>query len=226
MIEEPRSESELECERFLREKGLPVSELMLSDYEKWNLGIRPDYDSYTTQFAVRHEFIRTFGFAVLTGKAIEAMRPHAPLLELGAGSGYWSYELRKHGIDVIPTDDHSGEYGHFREGAKQRRWEGHFLEPEKLDALDAVRKYPNRNLLVVWPDYKEPWAADALSIFTGKTVIYMGEGEGGCTADDWFHELLETIYSDQEYVRMPHFWGLHDDHLTIARKPQQLTWKG
>jgi hypothetical protein len=209
-----------ECIYFITTQGLDVKKLywVYPDPEKW-----PRFDQTLREFEVREEFIKRYGFAILTREAIEAIRPYGPLLEIGAGSGYWAYELTNYGIDVIATDNLTENFGWFREGktTKQERWKKHYIEIEKLEAVDAVRKYPNRNLLIVWPSYGGSWAADALEVFTGQVVVYMGEWGDAC-AEDRFFDLLDQRFSDQVWIRMPHFWGLHDRYLKICRQPKQL----
>ena len=45
-------------------------------------------------------------FAIPTEAALEAIAEHAPLIECGAGTGYWSALLQQRGIDVIAYDSH------------------------------------------------------------------------------------------------------------------------
>jgi hypothetical protein len=227
---------ETECIRFLESEGLIISEMLLSYWERWKL--RPkrifpasyenwdwEADPMIRNYRTREKFINRYGFAVLYRAAIEAMRPYAPLLEIGAGSGYWTYELRKYGVDCIATDTMDGQYGFFEENGEvtSRRWTHHYTHIEILNSVEAVRKYPNRNILTVWPDYGAPWAADALDIFTGQVVIYMGEGHGNATADDRFHELLDERFGDQGAIPMPHFEYSYDRQLLICKKPKQIT---
>jgi hypothetical protein len=228
---------EPECIAFLKTLGLDPSIMFLSSYERWRVRGRVNWKDQTSihehvesimeEYTARDKFIQRYGFAVLWSEAIEAMRPHAPLLEIGAGSGYWTYELQRHGIDCIATDTMEGEYGFFtREGEdlSLRRWKKQYVEIEKLNSVEAVRKYPNRNLLSVWPDYNKSWAADALDIFTGQVVIYMGEGYGNATADDRFHELLDLRFRDQDRIPMPHFEHSYDRELMICKQPKALPW--
>lgn len=193
----------------MREHGVEPS-LMIDSWHHWP-------EDFTKDVRVRGEFIQTFGFAILTKKAIEAMSPHAPLLELGAGSGYWSYELRRHGVDVIATDPATEEFGHFEQDPK--RWTKHWTDVEKLDAVEAIARYPGFNLLIVWPSLSDPWAANALEAFSGDTVIYVGEGKGGCTADDDFHEILDVRFPNQETIDIPVFFGIHDSLIVAKRNP-------
>jgi hypothetical protein len=206
-----------ECIYYLTTQGLDVKNL----YEPDRLLERIEH--HLREFELRESFIKRYGFAILTREAIEAIRPYAPLLEIGAGSGYWAYELRNYGIDVIATDSQHEAFGWFRsENVKQGRWDKTYVEIEQLTSVEAVRKYPNRNLLVVWPSYRESWAADALGLFTGQVVVYMGEWGSAC-AEDRFFDLLDQGFSDRISVRMPHFWGLYDRYLKICKQPKQLT---
>jgi hypothetical protein len=228
---------EPECIQFLITLGEDPWSMFLSSYERWKLKERVDWTdpksaaahmgSLADEFLIRDKFINRYGFAILWSVAIEAMRPYAPLLEIGAGSGYWTYELKKHGIDCIATDTMDGQYGFFSrqtgEEDKLNRWQKQYIEIEKLNSVEAVRKYPKRNLLTVWPDYNSSWAADALDIFTGQVVIYMGEGPGNATADDRFHELLDQRFGNQEFIPMPHFEYSYDRLLLICKQPKQLT---
>lgn len=161
-------------------------------------------DNFAHEYKVRSEFIARFGFAILTSETIDALRPYNPLVEVGCGSGYWAHELRTHGLDVVATDPGTGRYSGVPKGWKA------WTEIERLTAVEAVRRYPDRTLLVVWPDYGVEWAAEALASYAGRFVLYVGEGAGGATADDRFHELLEQHFEEHLVVPLPVFDGLHD----------------
>jgi hypothetical protein len=228
---ESAKEDDLLCQQFLRQRGYTISELKIeyhlrhrhySRQDQWGLGFHMEDTMRET--SCREAFIDQFGFAILSYGAIEAIRPYAPILEIGAGSGYWAYELQRAGVDVIATDP--GRWysrGNKKpDGTQPKAWQETYTNVEKLTGLQAIRKYPGRTLLFVWPPYQARWPAGLLQTFTGNTVIYMGEGMGNACANDRFHEILDEQFSDQQYVRMPHFWGCYDRSLVIARKPKLL----
>lgn len=164
------------------------------------------------QLMLRQQFIAKFGFAVLAGHTIELLRPFAPLVEVGSGSGYWAYELRKAGVDIVATDPGKGEYDvvSFRDDKMKRvEWQL-WIKIERLTGVEAVQKYPERTLLIVWPDEDDPWAAETLAAYRGDAVIYVGEGSGGRTGDDRFHELLERDFEQTENRHIPHFYAIYD----------------
>lgn len=192
-----------EAEQFLAERGLDVARMdgyarMATD---WNL------DSHRHQWIVRDEHISRFGFAVLTADAIKAITPYGPLLEIGCGCGYWSFELRRAGIDVIATDPGLGRYRFLGQAG---HWERLWVDDiERVSGEDAVKKYPQRNLLIIWPDYGDSWPVECLRAFAGKTVLYGGEWMG-CTADEEFHSHLEAHFTRKETISLPQFDGIHD----------------
>ena len=163
------------------------------------------------EFLVRDEFIRRFGFAVLTPEAVEAIRPHNPILEVGAGSGYWAWELQQAGVDVVATDPGTGRYRCVG-GDGWSSW----TSIKKITALRAIRRHPTRTLLTVWPDLAD-WPVKALRAYRGKRVIYVGEFNGA-TADQAFHDLLERDFEEERIVTLPVFYGLHDRLMIYRRR--------
>src|SRR5687767_5522442 len=54
---------------------------------------------------VRKAFCRVWGFSIPCREAVEALRAlERPLVEIGAGSGYWTALLRAAGLDMVATD--------------------------------------------------------------------------------------------------------------------------
>jgi hypothetical protein len=191
-----------EGEIFLKQSGVTPKRWGYTDFPQPHESMRNYY--------VRDDFIAKFSFAIPTKKALEVVGKYAPILEVGAGSGYWAYELRKLGVDVIATEPKPGEY----KAMGRHIWDKQWTEVETLAAKEAVVKYPDRNLLVVWPSLGDPWAYECLRRFKAKFVLYIGEGHGGCTADDRFHIYLKKKFTEVDSVSIPQFWGIHD-HLEI-----------
>ena len=65
------------------------------------------------------------------------------------------------------------------------------------------KKFPEKEVLIsIWPLYLDPMLTDAIKIFTGDKLIYIGEEKGGCTADDEFFEILENNWTLEEVVNI------------------------
>ena len=53
---------------------------------------------------LRAALIREYAFAVPGEEALTCIARHAPIVEIGAGSGYWARCLRERGVDVVVAD--------------------------------------------------------------------------------------------------------------------------
>jgi hypothetical protein len=202
-----------EAEKFLIKRGINIAEM---DGHQWFRQTTAERMASVAvdEFAVRDEYIETFSFAVPTESILQEICKYSPLLEIGAGSGYWAYELAKRGADIVATDTKKGRYSPL-----QGHWSKKYTSVETLHAVKAVRKYPNRTLLSIWPDYDKPWSGEALKEFKGEVVIYIGESSGGCTGDNLFHRILEKDYKELESMMIPQFGGAHD-YLNIYQRKE------
>lgn len=154
-----------------------------------------------SDYRLRSHFRRVFAYAIPSPWALEAIAGLGTIVEIGAGSGYWASLLARHGATVHAFDNASW--------GLPPRW-----YPVQRGGAVAAGRVDADALLLCWPPYDNRMAANALRAFQGPIVAYIGEGEGGCTADDAFHATLERSWSLRREVSTPQFYGLHD-HLFI-----------
>lgn len=133
------------------------------------------------------------------------------VVEIGAGSGYWAWQLAQAGVDVAAYDPHPP--------GPDNMFNRHRLyHPVGGGDHEKSADHPGRALMLCWPSYGAPFAKQALHRYRGDTVVYIGEGEGGCCADDRFHRILERDF--EEIGRSSFhvtYWGIHCD-LTVSRR--------
>lgn len=169
------------------------------------------------RIAMRERLVREYAWAIPNDAALEAVSAHGPIVEIGAGNGYWAHELRARSVDVIAYDPHPYQEGEYADlgalGRVDRRDWGEVLEGDQTAAAD----HPDRSLMICWPSYDLPWAGEALALYAGDTVIYVGEGGGGCTGDDSFHDLLYSGFKVETRVDIPNYFGIRDD-LAVWRR--------
>ena len=55
----------------------------------------------------RVQFSRDFGCTAWTQEAIDEIKQHSPLIEIGAGNGQWAAALARAGADIVAYDDFS-----------------------------------------------------------------------------------------------------------------------
>eukprot|EP00984_Skeletonema_dohrnii_P020705 scaffold10157_cov142-Skeletonema_dohrnii-CCMP3373.AAC.15 len=140
---------------------------------------------------------RTFSYAIPDDETVKEIVSHAPrIVEMGAGTGYWSAMLNRNGADVIAFDAHPGTEQENVYVGKQM----YYPVQEGIDSTVFVESNPDivdRALLLVWPnnpdDLDNPhvrlegesmlppiWDIDCLQRYYdlgGQTVIYVGERE-------------------------------------------------
>ena len=130
-------------------------------------------------------------------------------LEVMAGHGWLAKALEEHGVDIIATDDFTWVGNRHSRGKP-------FDLVKAMTGLDAVKLYDDAEVLIVsWPPYEdekicaicEEWGPD-------RPIIYIGEGGGGCTATDTFHEHFWSL-DDPPYFEMQRWDGIHD-HVEIG----------
>jgi hypothetical protein len=146
------------------------------------------------------------------------------VLDAGCGTGFISYNLRKHGIDVIAVDNEESRYCFTDEKPWTRQ---NFVV--KGNALDHLK--PDIDVVIIsWPDYQTDFSLRiAKKLQIGQYLIYQGESYGGCTGCDEFHELVDTgkfRFLDHESAALNEqhlqFGGIHDSWYIYQRVSKDL----
>jgi len=165
---------------------------------------------------LRERVVTTYGFAVLTREVVSRLTAYAPFVEVGAGTGYWSYELQRAGCVSVASDVYvSGKsVPNFRYPYRRRLCFGDVCA---LSAPDAVRMHPDKTLLMVWPETGEEWSYEALAAYQGETLIYVGAIKRGRPTDDRFHDEIEQSWILKERIKIPRFPGEHDALFAYSR---------
>jgi len=166
---------------------------------------------YDPDWENRKKFTKSYSWSYPTKSMITAMTKFIDgdkVISIGAGSGYIEHLLSDHGVTmVIGTDN------------MKRKYKKYHHPIEKLNAIDAIKKYNDHNtLLLSWPEYDDSMASNALKLFTGDKLIYIGEEYGGCTGDDEFHEMLEESWKLIKNIEIPNYYGIHDSVYLYVRK--------
>lgn len=151
-------------------------------------------------FAAREHFVRKYSWAIPDEHAVRAIAKLSPIVEVGAGTGYWAWLLRQAGADVVATDLVLAKQ------VSRRRWTD--IEPATGEMAAAA--YPHRTLMLCWPTYQATWSYEALVAYQGRRVVYVGEGDGGCTGCEKFHGELEQGWRQIGSIPLPQWEGIHD----------------
>lgn len=166
-----------------------------------SLGFDPDTGSLLREF--RDELVRRYAWAVPTPAAVRAIAARGPVVELGAGTGYWAALIEAAGGDVAAYDADVTDENPYTNG---ETW--FEVRPGGVESLEG---HQDRTLFLCWPPRLDPFAFDALAAYEGDTVCYVGEGWGGCTATHEFHELLHREFTYIQRVELPIWLNCTDD---------------
>ena len=211
-------------ENFLdkyRRHELPESleEGILYEFD-WETGEKLDF--YKTfpeisNFYIRDICVNLQGFSIVTknvAKELAAYIGDRKCLEIMAGLGAWSYALKQEGVDIISTDLKVETNSTFALG---REW----TEVEKLDCVEAIKKYNRSVVICSWPRYGSPFveATKQLLNTPEAEMIHIGEGYGGCCLKEKEWDEIEKNF-DVEYlsIHLQNWEGMHDSVYSIKNK--------
>lgn len=168
----------------------------------WSRGSFTSLDRDMMMFMLRDGWIQQFGFAIPCAELIELIRIRAPILDVGAGTGYITKLVRNAGVEVVGTDPFDDHYK-FKTGAFDDR-------QRQLAAKTAIRSMWKQHPTVFcsWPTYSHTWFRQALKAMTvGQQLIVIRED---ATADDSAWDYLEACFGEQETIQIPCWPHMHD----------------
>jgi SAM-dependent methyltransferase len=165
---------------------------------------------------LRGELTKKYAWAIPTAAAIARLVEWSPVVEIGCGTGYWASLVQAAGGNVLafdafpPPHRANGYHVGARPYTKVREGDERMAEV-----------HPNRTLLLCWPPYNEPMAAQALRLYRragGRRVIYVGEGFHGCTGNTQFHKQLGRDWREVEEIALAQWPGIHDSMWCYERR--------
>lgn len=172
-----------------------------------------------------------------------------PVVEIGAGSGYWAWMLSQLDVDIVaydkaPLNHKDSWFGDARVSLMEERRGSLGVTPQEyfpvqVGGPEKAAEHSDRVLFMVWPPYGSSMASEAVLAFEGDTIIFIGEGSGGCTADNAFfglmggdcgcwdqdddgndihdHDPIEQLFTEASNAEMVQWGGIHD-WLTVYRR--------
>lgn len=143
------------------------------------------------KYYYRSEYIKDLGFCIVTTETENVLATFLStkkVVDIGARTGFLSKILSNKGVNVTAVDIGDGSYFGV-EYQKIPKWYNiQIIDATQLDlsSFDVI--------LLSWPDYEKSTAYDIIkNMKKGQILVYEGEGPGGCTADDNFHDYLKNF---------------------------------
>lgn len=199
--------------------GFKVSFMETHSFKAWRQVLSDSPNYFAETWALRDMHIKRCGFPIITTELFDelgAMLKGQRVADIGCGTGYLVYHLKKRDVDIVGIDSHIEDNHYFPNLVAQ------YLTTVK----NTIVKMDYRDLnvddydvfIISWPDYLSLEAAEFIrGLPVGKTVIYQGEDCGGCCADDTFFEILEEDFNELDSQTSTlrwyacQFYGIHDN---------------
>jgi len=137
-------------------KEIPVRQEIIKSFhlskETNNFGI-PFPSDFIGGYKMRDWYINNFSFALPCKEAIQLIKKYSPLVEIGAGSGFWAKIMKNSGVDVVATN--------FKGDSAYKLNSKRYCKVLNYEASNAVRLYKERNVFISWACYGKGWSAKA-----------------------------------------------------------------
>ena len=154
-----------------------------------------------------------FGCVVPTYEALWIISQLGPVMDVGSGNGYWTYMLRRLGVEVIAVDNMASEY--------RTTW----VMPVKTDGVEYVKRH-KEVLLLVYPVTGGMFTKRVLEAYCGDTIVIAGTqntnrytGFSDRTVEEWFQEKAwEQAWELVWRIALPSFAGKDETMFVWKRK--------
>jgi len=164
----------------------------------------------------------SYSYAVPNEAALGVLSRHAPLVEVGAGTGYWASILQNRGAKVYAYDCRPTPVTETPLSASVNEYHGlcRSWTTVTRGGPEVAGRHPGASLFLCYPpppaDHSPCMASCALRHFAGDVVCVVGEW-GGDTGSRRFEHELSSGFVVQECVALPN-WGDTSASLTVWRR--------
>jgi hypothetical protein len=117
------------------------------------------------------DLAQRYSYVFPDDRSLAALAGLGPLIEVGAGTGYWASRLRASGVDVVAIDAAPPD------GARENRYHQTPATWTEVVAGDhtMLTRYPDRALFLCWPPLFSR-LGECLTYYHGSVVALVGDG--------------------------------------------------
>lgn len=158
---------------------------------------------------LREELVKKYSWAIPTEEAIKLIARFSPIVDIGAGTGYWPWLLQQVGADVIAYDISPG----FNDQAEHEPY-----TRVRKGGPEKAAEHSDRALMLVWPPRATSFGSDCARAYSGDYIIYVGESNG-CTGSQELEEHLGQHFIEVSHIGLPQ-WDQCNDYVRIYKRPE------
>ncbi|MCP4135516.1 MAG: hypothetical protein GY754_31395 [bacterium] len=206
------------CSYTPQDEDLQIDNPYLAEIEELKAGIAARGGDLSTElYRHRESLVSQYSFSIPTIESLKILARYSPIVEIGAGNGYWAYCLNELKVDIIPFDKYPPEealpwpWGSMED---KNFWYDSEWFPVSEGDEEMAAFHAKRTLLLCWPPFHTPMASHTLEAYTragGKTLVYIGDRLS--SGDAAFHETLDSL-KVLEKIKIPG-WPGTNDYLTV-----------
>ncbi len=168
----------------------------------------------------RKSFLSQYAFSIPTADTLTTVAGYSPLVEIGAGSGYWAMCLAACGAEIVAYDLIPPVEGP-PVSVSRTNWQFRKIWHPVLEGDEtSAAANSGRTLFLCWPPPENPMASRALDLYIkagGRTVILIGEMKPVSMGDAALYGMMKSLST---IVRRPiHGWPgmIEEMHICSCR---------
>jgi hypothetical protein len=160
----------------------------------------------------RTELTTKYSWAIPNEEAIKEIVKYSPIVEGGAGTGYWASLIHQAGGDIICYDIAPPGETH---NIYQHKAQYHRVH---LGDAEIMKNHHDKTLMLCWAPYNTDMGYDHITAHQGKNLILIGESKYGCTGNDKMFDYVEQHYSLVKEIFIPRWNGINDSVQIYCRR--------
>jgi hypothetical protein len=131
-----------------------------------------------------------YAYVVPSDSTLATLAALGPLVEVGAGTGYWAHRLRSIGVDIVAFDQAPVD------GDRANRYHSRGRPWTRVEQGDqtVLTGHSDRGLFLCWPPLFSS-LGDCLTYYGGDTIACIGDGGYRTARLDHLHESFTKVAS-------------------------------
>ena len=186
-----------------------TAEAIFSDMVRLEITDPKFFHENRYSFSLRRKYTNMFSWCIVDDRLLYLLKNniHGKAVDIIAGSGYLAKKLRELSVEIDANGPSEEKYGCDMQD---------FGITFRQDPVETCKDYDT--VILSWPPYDNNLAFDVWQAMKpGAVMLYIGEWQGGCNANDAFFDSIEDCVTETHAITQ---WdGIHDQ-LFVIHKPE------